>query len=357
MLERLLVLLDLLASDNSPLGTFLGLLADLVPHYLGLAIPAAFCISIYSTIRKMSLNSEIDAVLSSGISLFRCTKAYLAVSIFIGLFCIILYGYIQPYARYNFRAAFFYASHAGWIPNIQSHMVVKPNDSIVMIVDKASKHGTHLSGIFIRQKTVNIHNQPIEHIILAEKGIFNTSRDNTKVELELNQGENLTLTAQNKNNLTKFKRATRILQQSDKKLTFRKRGDDERELTITELYKQLHNHTNAISLSNIRAEFHFRLIRSLSILSIPVLATGLGVIKKRKKNNWGLVIAAIILVSYDHIQQFGSTLVSKGHYTPLFALWLPLCLFFLACLSCLLITNGFPIHWSTLSFSKANQKR
>ena len=95
MLERLLVLLDLLAADSSPLSTFLGLLADLIPHYLGLAIPAAFCVSIFSSIRQLNLNNEIDALLNAGKSLFQCTRSYIISGIAVSFF---LYNIIWLYS-------------------------------------------------------------------------------------------------------------------------------------------------------------------------------------------------------------------------------------------------------------------
>lgn len=341
MLARLLVLLDLLASDNSPLSTFLGLLADLVPHYLGLAIPAALCVAVFSSVRQMSINNEIDALLSSGISLLRYSRPYILSGIVVSISCIILYGYIQPYARYDFRAAYFYASHAGWVPNIQSHTIVKPNDNLVMIVDQATEHGTHLSGVFIRQKTFNEKKKPIEHIIVAETGNFYTADNRSKIQLNLYNGQNLTLNSNNKNNITDFTQAEKKLKQEGKKVTFRNRGDDERELTITELYQQLNHHTNSISILDIKAEFHFRLVRALSILCIPILATGLAIIKKRKRRNWGApLIAAVTLVTYDHIQQLGSELVASGHHSALISLWLPLLLFFILCCSILRFKSG-----------------
>lgn len=335
MLERLLVLLDLLATDNSPLGTFLGLLADLVPHYLGLAIPAALCVAVFSSVRQMSLNNEIEALLSSGISLLRYSRPYIICGVVVSMLCIILYGYIQPYARYDFRAAFFYASHAGWVPNIQSHTVVQPNNNLVMIVDKATDHGTRLSGIFIRQKTIDAQKRTTEHIIIADTGDFYTAQNRSKIQLNLYNGQNLTLNSNNKNNITDFTQAVRVIKQEGKRVTFRDRGDDERELTITELYQQLRQHTNSISILDIKAEFHFRLVRALSILCIPILATGLAIIKKRRRRSWGLAIAAVSLLTYDHIQQFGSELVASGHHSALISLWVPLFVFFVICCSIL----------------------
>lgn len=341
MLERLLVLLDLLAADSSPLSTFLSLLADLIPHYLGLAIPAAFCVAVFSSIRQFNLNNEIDALLNAGKSLFQCSRPYIISGYIISFLCIILYGYVQPFARYDFRAAFFYASHAGWAPHIQSHMIIQPNNHVVMIVDKASQYGTKLSGIFIRQTKLNNKKQPVEQITIADKGNFYSLADHSKIQLTLYDGQTLTLNPNNNNNITDFTNATRILENSNKKNIFRNRGDDERELTLTELYQQIRHHSKkSIPILDIKAEFHFRLVRALSVMAIPFLATALAITPKRKKKNWGLATAAIVLVAYDHIQQLGLTLISHGHNNAFIALWLPFFFFIFICYGFLVFKNN-----------------
>src|SRR3546814_3446132 len=65
LLERLLRLFNLLAETGSPFGVVLELAANLVPHYLGLALPAGFFIAVFVSVARLSEENELDAMLAS----------------------------------------------------------------------------------------------------------------------------------------------------------------------------------------------------------------------------------------------------------------------------------------------------
>src|SRR3546814_12919461 len=77
LLERLLRLFNLLAETGSPFGVVLELAANLVPHYLGLALPAGFFIAVFVAVARLSEENELDAMLASGLSIYRLSRPYI----------------------------------------------------------------------------------------------------------------------------------------------------------------------------------------------------------------------------------------------------------------------------------------
>ena len=150
LLERLLVLFNLLTTGNSHLVTFIDLLVTLLPHYLGQALPAALCVSVFSIIRRMSQNEEIDVINSSGRSLLRMIRPYLQLGAFLGIVSFLLYVFIQPHARYDFRSAFYFAIHAGWTPRIQSLLFASPPAAMTFTPDTVTHICPELSHVFFR---------------------------------------------------------------------------------------------------------------------------------------------------------------------------------------------------------------
>ncbi|AQS86595.1 MAG: LptF/LptG family permease [Acetobacter aceti] len=370
LLERLLVLLNILASEASPFFTLLRLLADLMPHYLGLAMPAALCVSVFTVIRRMSEGDEIDALMSSGVSLVRICRPFALTGAAIGLLSILLYGYIQPHARYQFREGFYFASHAGWAPVLQSGMFAEPSPRLMLTADHVSHGGSQLSGVFIRDLS-----EGKERDITAQTGTLRTDTVKGEVQVELFNGSILTIRTGVQPTVTTFDHAERLISRSSK-VTFRNRGDDERELTSRELARKIDavRHaareeppqdadmdavsdaaaSNEIPLASMRAELHFRLARSLSIPFIPILATALAVIGKRKRGGAGLAVAALLLVTYDHILQLGESLIASGKSSPLLVIWLPTLVFCVACTVLLLFRASIlPIRRRRLSGSAA----
>ncbi|MET0313739.1 MAG: LptF/LptG family permease, partial [Hansschlegelia sp.] len=68
LLERLLRLVDMLATAGAPIFLAFALSANLVPHYLGFALPAGFALGIFSATSRLSTGAELEAMLASGVS-------------------------------------------------------------------------------------------------------------------------------------------------------------------------------------------------------------------------------------------------------------------------------------------------
>ena len=72
--ERMVRLLDITLGKKNSFSLVFEMLAYLVPHYLGLAIPAAFFLGLLFGFNKLSKDSELDAFLASGIGLHQVTR-------------------------------------------------------------------------------------------------------------------------------------------------------------------------------------------------------------------------------------------------------------------------------------------
>jgi lipopolysaccharide export system permease protein len=99
LLERVLRLLDVLSQSSARFGYVTQLAANLVPHYLGLALPVAFFVALFIVITKLSDGSEIDALLASGQSLTRLAAPFVGVGLFLMLFSLMrvrLHAALQP---------------------------------------------------------------------------------------------------------------------------------------------------------------------------------------------------------------------------------------------------------------------
>jgi lipopolysaccharide export system permease protein len=347
LLERLLVLLNVLAADGGTLKIFAGLLADLIPHYLGLALPAAICVSVFSVVRRMSQNNEIDALMASGVSLLRIARPFVIVGTVLGLLGYSLYGYIQPYARYDFRQALYFASHAGWTPHLQARMFATPSNSLMLTADRVEGAGTRLYHVFLRDRS-----NGLERDITADSGTLRIADDRLSARLDLRHGIIVTDRPggsddphDDRPTLTLFDTTSRIFQTSSRARAFRNRGDDERELTIAELLHALHHRNLTIRPAHLVAELHFRVARAMAIPFIPILACALAGMTKRQRHNMGLAVAAVSLVAFDHALQLGLSLVASRSMSPWLVIWGPFAVFAVACVWLILRRTGSAGAW------------
>src|SRR3546814_19874489 len=62
LMERVLRLVDLIANEGGPFGEIMTMAETLLPHYLGLALPAAFFIRVPLLVARVAEDSEINAL-------------------------------------------------------------------------------------------------------------------------------------------------------------------------------------------------------------------------------------------------------------------------------------------------------
>jgi len=345
LLERLLRLFDMFATSSDAFHTVAQLLADLVPHYLGLALPAGFFISVFSVMARLRTESELDALMSAGLSVQRIARPFLLVGLALGIFGIALYGYLQPYTRYTYRALFYAASHSGWSPRLQPGMFVDVSGKLQLTADRVSSSGRQMEGVFLRQSTENG-----ERIVTAASGDLLSSEDRERVVLLLHDGSILRDGPDGQPSVTQFGEATFNIPLTPRFAPFRQRGESERELTLNELAEEASAATPQLPVSRLRAELHSRLARAFSLPLVPLLAVPLAMTAKRRQHSAGLVIASAILVSYHHLLNAGASLAATGALPVFPAVWGPAGIFAALCLWLFVTAGAAPRdNWLTRS--------
>ena len=105
LLERLLRIFEIVANTSDTLGVATRMLLNLLPYYLGLAIPVALFLGVLITVDRVSRSGELSAALAAGVSLFQIIRPFMWIAAFLALFSVVLMGYLQPLGRYDYRAA------------------------------------------------------------------------------------------------------------------------------------------------------------------------------------------------------------------------------------------------------------
>ena len=105
--ERMVRLLENTLGKKNSFAVVFELLAYLVPHYLGTAIPAALFLGLLLGFGRMSSNSETDAFMAAGIGLNRLARPVIVLAALLSLVSLAIFGWLQPYTRYAYRSVVF----------------------------------------------------------------------------------------------------------------------------------------------------------------------------------------------------------------------------------------------------------
>jgi lipopolysaccharide export system permease protein len=322
LLERVLRLLDVLSQSSARFGYVTALAADLVPHYLGLALPVAFFVALFIVITKLSDGSEIDALLASGQSLTRIAAPFVYVGLFLAAFSLIVFGYMQPYSRYAYRAVMNEAINAGWNGKLNGGAFID-EPKLLMTADGANAAGQQLTRVFIRRLDVNGN----EEVITAATADLRADAGAKNVTMLLRKGQRIGVDARGQYRTLIFDQLTTNIPLAGAAALLRDRGGDERELTLVELARQAQLPHPVVPRPTLLAELYGRLARAAFLPFLPLLAFPLGLAAKRGNRTPGLIIAGVLLLAFQHSLQLGQSLAESGKAMPLAAIGLPFLIF------------------------------
>jgi lipopolysaccharide export system permease protein len=327
LLERTLRLLDMLSQSSTRFGSVMSMTTDLLPHYVGLALPVAFFVALFIVITRLDDGSEVEAFLASGVPLTRMAAPYVALGLVLMAFSLVVFGYSQPYSRYAYRAMLYAAQNAGWNGRLDGGAFVQDGDSI-MTADSADLDGRKLQRVFIRRALPGGG----EEIVTARSAELVSRPDGRQVTLVLQDGARVSQNGGGSFDTLRFRTFVMQNNLAGAASLLRARGGDERELTLGELAAQARQPDPVIPRRALLSELYARLARSVVLPILPLVALPLGLAAKRQRRAAGLVLAGALLLALQNGLQFGQSLAKAGKVTPEVGVGVPFFLFAGFCL-------------------------
>ena len=319
LLERLLRLLDLAASAGAPLSSVVWMIANLVPHYFGLALPMGITAAIFIAAARMSDDCELDVMLTCGRSIARIATPYFALAVLLIPLNGYLYGQVQPVTRYGYRLAVYEALQTGWNAKVEENKFIDAGKGATFAARQVDPDGRHLHGVFIERRGSG---GSIE-ITTAVEGQFVPGPEGHGISLRMENGMRLVEGADNSIKIERFDESRIDRNLLPARQPFRERGESARERTLPELWEDLKKGGDP----KAAAEFHGRLARVFILPLLPLMALPLGMASKRGQRAPGVVFATLALIIVNHALQFGESLASNGRAPAALAVWTPFVLF------------------------------
>jgi lipopolysaccharide export system permease protein len=318
LLERMVRIMDMLVNQGGPILLVLKLLANLVPHYLGVALPLALFLGVMIAATRLSADGELDGMQGAGISLNRLLWPLLGLSFFLTLAMLVITGWLQPHTRYQYRALLYVATSSMVDLAIEKGATFNRFGEHTIVVEDIVDNGLTLKGVFIHRVTP----QGGIEIMTARSGTAARVPEDFSLLLKLRDGRRVDTPADGGRLSVLSFDALDLPMELTGAATFRPRNA-ERELTLFELFEQARAPTLDVKPWRLQAEIHGRLVRTISTFFLPILALALGLAAPRGQRVSGVAFGIALIAIFHYALNFGEKAADLGKLSPWVSLWLP----------------------------------
>ena len=321
VLDKMLRLFDFVVNTGGPVSVVWQMLANLLPEYLSLGIPIGLLLGILLAFRKLALSSELDSLRGSGVGFGRLLRVPYMYATVLMVLNVLLVGYIQPYANYQYEGLRFDLRSGALGASIKVGEFNRLGKRLTLRIDESLERGSQLRGIFVQVDDASGESVAAT----AESGRFLSTDDPRVILFRLNDGR----LVQQSPRFTAPRTLT--FASYDLPITvpaidrFRSRGTEYDELFFDELFRIAYGGAASDREQQLgaQANLHFRLVEVLIMAMIPMLAVALAVPPKRSTSALGIFVGIVMVVAYHKVNQYGESAGAQGRIDPILALWVP----------------------------------
>jgi LPS export ABC transporter permease LptG len=312
MLERALRVAQEMAASGAHLGLFVPIMAQLLPYYLGLALPVSFMIALVVMLANRDEALELEAMLASGVSLGRMALPLMAAALAVAAATLVANGYLEPRGRYGFRLLTARALEEARISDLKPLAFYQPAKGVTLSFERIG--GARAEALFLHRTFPSGG----EQVLTARSGALTRSSRSPFLQVILED-------------VVSYEDEAQAARRGPLQLAFRRyqlrepmragggarpRGNDQKELTLDELFEETRTHSRHLPAATVGAELHSRLARSFSVLLLPLLALPLALSVKKARRGLGIALAGLLLILFHHAVNFTRKIALDGSPAP-----------------------------------------
>jgi lipopolysaccharide export system permease protein len=324
LLERVLYLFSLVANPSNALSYVGQMLLMLTPHYLSIALPAAFFFGVLLTFGRLKQDGEFVVLMAAGCGLGRLLRPVAGLAVIMTLIAVLILGFVNPHAHYAYRALKHTVAQASLNAAVLEGTFIQA-DGLTFFAEGAAlgPSGVELNKVFVYQKG----NDDETIVVTGRNGRLARGTDDGRPVLMLEKGVRAEIAADGAGaDALSFSDLSWPVDTESE--GFRERGRDQKELTLIELWKARRAATaeSKPSAAEIAAELHSRLVLIASVPLLPLLAAPLALAGPVRSRRGGIVVGLLILIVYYEALNFGDAMAKRELLSPVLGLWVPFAL-------------------------------
>ncbi len=318
---RIFHLMKLVVYEGTPVTYVLRFLIYLIPSFLVFTIPIALLLSILVSLGRLSSDSEIIALKSSGVSMLQMFRPYalLAIASFFMVNLIVLEG--LPWGTRKIRHLIIEMVQETSYFQVNERAFTKIGNGLLFYVESYDPATQKLKDIFVQ----DARNPNRQITIVAPKGQVLKDIKSHMMVIRLYNG-NIHQMFSMKGSYQKLHFSTYDFRiDLAKKLSHRGiMRVKARDLSVSALRERIHKREKAgADVSGDKIELNKKFALPFTCLIFTLIGVPLGIQPKRSKRSAGLLLCLLVVFTYYALTIFFDALGQSHVLPPFWAVWLP----------------------------------
>jgi lipopolysaccharide export system permease protein len=329
LIARILKLVEMVVNRGVPFADVLRLFSYIVPAFLEVTVPMALLLAVLIGFGRLSSDSEITALKTSGVSLYQLLRPVAVFAFLVYAVALAVSVYARPWGNARLRNALYEIAKTRASAGIKEKVFFDEFAGLVIYVDRIEPPGNTLRGILIAD-----NRDPAQrNTVFAKVGFLVPNEPLHTLTLRLLDGSVHAFYQNDKSyHRTDFTTYDISLDLNAALAKMKPPDRDPRELPLMELTGLIaRKHAAGDPAYVDQVEWHRRFSVPFACLGFAAIAIPLGVRPSFAVRSRGFAISIALIFFYYVLLSLGDNLGSRGLLPPWFALWIPnICLTMLA---------------------------
>ena len=319
LIARLLRLIEMVVTRGVPAGQILQLIAYIMPQFLEVTLPMAMLLAILVAFGRLSADSEVVALRSSGLSLYQLVVPVVLFVAFATLATGALAFYGRPWGNRALRAALYEIARTRASAGLKPQIFNDDFPGLVIYTEAIDATDNRLHNVLISdERDASEH-----HAIFAREAVMVPDPDNSTITLRLRNGFIHSTATRGAAYETDFESydVNLDLRQS---LIGDRRGLDAKEMTLPELRDAIADkQQRGTPFTAELVEYHRKFAIPFACVVFGLVAVPLGVQPVRAARARGFAVSLVMIFAYYVLLSGGQALAEQELVPAPLGLWLP----------------------------------
>ena len=327
---QMLSITELIVTSGVKIMQVAGMIFFLLPDILSFALPAVTLMAVVVAFLRLSADSEIIALKSSGVSIYQMLPPVAIFSFIVFLIALSITTFAAPWGNRSFKDLLFKIAKSKADLGIKERVFSEPFEGVVIYVNSFSKQNGILRDVFV----VDRRDNSVANTIIAEEGRILVNPDERIITLYFVKGIILQVEANFESARTiNFNTYSLNIGLKDIMAGLETRQKAPHELEVQELVKELQIAPEGDSRRNrVMRELIEKISIPLSIIFMGMIGVPLGAQIRTRGRTAGIGISLVVFSAYYLFLTAIRSICASGAISPAYGVWLPDLFLVLSCI-------------------------